>query len=32
MLEAQARGHRLFHYPADDLTYQDGRVRAARAR
>jgi len=28
MLEAQARGHRLFHYPADQLTYEDGRVRA----
>jgi glutathione synthase len=28
MLEAQARGHRLFHYLAQDLTYEDGRVRA----
>lgn len=28
MLEAQARGHRLFHYLADQLTYEDGRVRA----
>jgi glutathione synthase len=28
MLEAQARGHRLFHYLAEDLTYEDGRVRA----
>jgi glutathione synthase len=26
MLSAQARGHRLFHYKADDLTYRDGRV------
>ncbi|CAA9510118.1 MAG: Glutathione synthetase [uncultured Sphingomonas sp.] len=28
MLEAQARGHRLFHYRADQLTYEDGRLRA----
>jgi len=28
MLSAQARGHRLFEYPADALTYEDGRVRA----
>ena len=28
MLSAQARGHRLFHYVADALTYEDGRVRA----
>jgi glutathione synthase len=28
MLGAQARGHRLFHYVADALTYEDGRVRA----
>ena len=28
MLEAQAREHRLFHYLAEDLTYEDGRVRA----
>ncbi|WP_114228781.1 MULTISPECIES: glutathione synthase [Sphingomonas] len=28
MLEAQARGHRLFHYAADALTYEDGQVRA----
>ena len=28
MLAAQARGHRLFHYPADALSYQDGHVRA----
>jgi glutathione synthase len=27
-VEAQARGHRLFHYLAEDLTYEDGRVRA----
>ena len=26
MLSAQARGHRLFHYLADDLNYRDGRV------
>ncbi len=26
MLTAQARGHRLFHYGADDLNYADGRV------
>ena len=29
MLEAQARGHRLFHYLAEDLTYEDGRLRAS---
>ncbi len=28
MLSAQARGHRLFHYDAGDLGYEDGRVRA----
>ena len=28
MLSAQARGHCLFHYAADALTYEDGRVRA----
>jgi glutathione synthase len=28
MLAAQARGHRLYHYLADDLTYQDGRLYA----
>ena len=28
MLGAQKRGHRLFHYLAEDLTYQDGRVYA----
>jgi glutathione synthase len=28
MLEAQARGHRLFHYLADQLTYEDGQLRA----
>jgi len=28
MLSAQARGHRLFHYGAGDLTYRDGRVTA----
>ena len=28
MLKAQARGHRLFHYLAEDLGYEDGRVRA----
>lgn len=28
MLKAQARGHRLFHYLAEDLSYEDGRVRA----
>jgi glutathione synthase len=27
MLSAQARGHRLFHYAAEDLGYEDGRVR-----
>jgi glutathione synthase len=26
MLAAQARGHRLFHYAAEDLNYSDGRV------
>ncbi|WP_157215721.1 glutathione synthase [Flavisphingomonas formosensis] len=26
MLGAQARGHRLWHYSAGDLTYRDGRV------
>lgn len=31
MLKAQERGHRLFHYLAEDLGYEDGRV-AARAR
>ena len=28
MLSAQARGHRLFHYLAGDLSYRDGRVSA----
>ena len=28
MLGAQARGHRLYHYLADALTYQDGRLYA----
>ena len=28
MLGAQARGHRLYHYLAEDLTYQDGRLYA----
>ena len=28
MLSAQARGHRLFHYLAGDLSYEEGRVRA----
>jgi glutathione synthase len=28
MLKAQALGHRLFHYLARDLTYEDGRLRA----
>ena len=28
MLTAQARGHKLFHYLASDLSYEDGRVRA----
>ena len=28
MLGAQARGHTLFHYLAEDLTYQEGRVYA----
>ena len=31
MLSAQARGHRLFHYAAEDLNYADGRVWAQRA-
>jgi glutathione synthase len=26
MLSAQTRGHRLFHYAAEDLNYRDGRV------
>jgi len=26
MLSAQARGHRLFHYQADDLNWSDGRL------
>ncbi|MGQ0661383.1 MAG: glutathione synthase, partial [Sphingosinicella sp.] len=26
MLGAQARGHRLFHYAAEDLNYADSRV------
>ena len=28
MLAAQARGHRLFHYAAQALSYEDGQVRA----
>jgi glutathione synthase len=28
MLSAQARGHRLWHYQAGDLSYRDGRVNA----
>ena len=28
MLGAQARGHRLYHYLAEDLTWQDGRLYA----
>jgi glutathione synthase len=28
MLGAQARGHKLFHYLAEDLTWQDGRLYA----
>jgi glutathione synthase len=28
MLSAQARGHELYHYLAEDLTYQDGRLYA----
>jgi glutathione synthase len=28
MLSAQARGHKLFHYAAGDLTYRDGRLTA----
>ncbi|MGE1070954.1 hypothetical protein, partial [Pantoea agglomerans] len=28
MLAGQARGHRLYHYLATDLTYRDGRVLA----
>jgi len=31
MLKAQERGHRLYHYQAEDLSYEDGRV-LARAR
>ena len=31
MLKAQERGHRLFHYLAEDLGYENGRV-SARAR
>jgi len=27
MLSAQTRGHKLFHYSAEDLGYEDGRVR-----
>ena len=26
MLSAQARGHKLFHYSAEDLNYRDGKV------
>ncbi len=29
MLEAQARGHALFHYDAADLTYEDGAIRTS---
>ena len=29
MLSAQARGHRLFHYAAEDLNWSDGRLWAA---
>ena len=29
MLEAQSRGHRLYEYPADALTYEDGALRAS---
>ncbi len=32
MLSAQARGHRLWHYAAGDLSWEAGRVRAHRAR
>jgi len=28
MVSAQARGHKLYHYLAEDLTYQDGRLYA----
>ena len=28
MVKAQERGHRLFHYLAEDLGYEDGKVRA----
>ena len=28
MLEAQQRGHRIFHYLPHDLTYEDGAIRA----
>ncbi len=28
MLKAQQRGHRLFHYLAEDLGYEDGKLRA----
>jgi glutathione synthase len=28
MLKAQERGHKLYHYLAEDLTYQDGRLYA----
>ncbi len=28
MLAAQARGHRLWHYEAGDLSYRDGRLTA----
>src|SRR5688500_13439258 len=28
MLSAQSRGHKLFHYRAEDLTYRDGHVYA----
>src|SRR4029453_14794671 len=28
MLGAQARGHRMYHYLAEDLTYQEGRLYA----
>ena len=28
MLKAQERGHRLYHYLAEDLTWQDGRLYA----
>src|SRR6202008_4314979 len=28
MLKGQERGHRQFHYLAQDLSYEDGRVRA----